>query len=72
MKVLEVMKTLRADDIMEVTSTVLRDKLGTKNRAVIRSAMKNLQKTGMVTIEKKAFGRARIPNLNRLIGVRLN
>jgi len=56
-KVLSVMEALQKNGVTEITSTVLRDKLGTKNRAAIRQVMKGLAKAGKVVIEKKEFGK---------------
>jgi len=56
-KVLAIMEALRKNGVTETTSTVLRDKLGTKNRGVIRQVMRRLEKQGKVVIEKKEFGK---------------
>lgn len=56
-KVLGVMETLRGNGVVEVTSTVLRDKVGTKNRAVIRRTLKGLAQQGKVVISEKTFGK---------------
>ena len=56
-KILGVMETLRSNGIVEVTSTVLRDKVGTKNRAIIRRTMKGLVKTGKVEISERKVGK---------------
>ncbi|MDH5782524.1 MAG: hypothetical protein OEZ35_02480 [Candidatus Bathyarchaeota archaeon] len=56
-KILGVMETLHSNGIVETTSTVLRDKVGTKNRAVIRRVMKGLVKTGKVEISEKKVGK---------------
>lgn len=56
-KILAVMETLRGNGVQEVNSTTLRHKIGTKNRAVIRRAMKGLVKQGKVVINEKAHGR---------------
>jgi len=56
-KILAVMETLRRNGVTETTSTVLRDKVGTKNRAVIRRVMKGLKKAGKVVISEKTHGK---------------
>lgn len=56
-KVLGVMEALQKNGVTETTSTVLRDKLGTKNRAVIRQVMRGLEKEGKVVINEKAVGK---------------
>lgn len=56
-KVLGIMKTLQANGVTETNSTVLRDKVGTKNRSAIRRAMKLLAKAGMVVIAEKKAGK---------------
>jgi len=56
-KVLGVMEALQKNGVTETTSTVLRDKLGTKNRAVIRQVMRGLEKEGKVVISEKAVGK---------------
>lgn len=56
-KILEVMKTLQANGIEETNSTVLRDKVGTKNRSAIRRVMKLLEKNGKVLISEKTVGK---------------
>ena len=53
-KILGVMETLRGNGVAEVNSTTLRDKVGTKNRAVIRRVMKGLIKQGTVVRTEKA------------------
>ena len=58
-KVLEVMKTLQANGVTETTSTVLRDKVGTKNRSAIRRVMKFLAEEGKVVIGEKTAGKRR-------------
>ena len=58
-KILGAMETLRSNGIVEVTSTVLRDKLGTKNRAIIRRTMKGLVATGKVVISERKHGKRR-------------
>lgn len=52
-KILGVMETLRNNGVAETTSTVLRDEVGTKNRADIRRVMKKLEKEGKVMIGQK-------------------
>ena len=56
-KILDVMETLRNNGVAEATSTVLRDKLGTKNRAVVRRVMKGLAEQGKVVISEKTLGK---------------
>jgi predicted transcriptional regulator len=56
-KILAVMADLRRNGVTETNSTTLRDKVGTKNRAVIRRAMKGLAETGMVVISEKKVGK---------------
>ena len=56
-KVLGVIEALQKNGVTETTSTVLRDKLGTKNRAVIRQVMRGLEKEGKVVISEKAVGK---------------
>ena len=56
-KILAVMADLRRNGVAEINSTTLRDKAGTKNRAVIRRAMKGLAKQGKVVISEKAHGK---------------
>jgi hypothetical protein len=56
-KVLGVMEALQKNGVTETTSTVLRDKLGTKNRAVIRQVMRGLEKEGKIVISEKAIGK---------------
>ena len=56
-KILGVMETLRNNGVAETNSTVLRDKVGTKNRAVIRRVMKGLVKQGKVVISEKTLGK---------------
>lgn len=56
-KILGVMETLRNNGVTETTSTVLRDKLGTKNRAVVRRVMKGLAEQGKVVISEKTVGK---------------
>lgn len=56
-KILGVMETLRNNGVTETTSTVLRDKLGTKNRAVVRRVMRGLVEQGKVVISEKTHGK---------------
>ena len=56
-KILAVMGELRRNGVTELNSTTLRDKVGTKNRAVIRRAMKGLAEAGMVLISEKMHGK---------------
>lgn len=56
-KIIGVMQGLLANGVEETNSTVLKDKLKTKNRAVIRKAMKELAKEGKVVIEEKPRGK---------------
>lgn len=56
-KILAVMETLRSNGVMETNSTVLRDEVGAKNRAVIRRVMKDLKKAGKVVINEKTHGK---------------
>ena len=56
-KILAVMETLRSNGVAETNSTVLRDKVGAKNRAVIRRVMKGLTKQGKVVISEKTHGK---------------
>ena len=56
-KILGVMADLRRNGVKEVNSTVLRDKVGTKNRAVIRRLMKGLVKQGKVVRSEKVHGK---------------
>jgi len=56
-KVLGVIEALQKNGVTETTSTVLRDKLGTKNRAVIRQVMRGLEKEGKVVISEKVVGK---------------
>lgn len=56
-RILGTMEALRRNGVKETTSTVLRDKLETKNRAVIRRAMKGLVKTGKVVRSEKVHGK---------------
>ena len=56
-KILTIMETLRSNGVTETNSTVLRDKVGTKNRAVIRRVMKGLGKQGKVVISEKTHGK---------------
>jgi len=49
-KVLGVLEILHNNGVTETTSTVLRDKLGTKNRGVVRRVMKILETQGKVVI----------------------
>jgi len=56
-KVLGVLEVLQKNGVAETTSTVLRDKLGTKNRSVIRRVMRGLAQQGKVVISEKKFGK---------------
>jgi len=56
-RVLDVMETLRNNGVTETTSTVLGDKLGAKNRAVVRRVMRGLVKQGKVVISEKTHGK---------------
>ena len=58
-KVLGVMEALQKNGVTETTSTVLRDKLGTKNRGAIRAVMRRLSKEGKVVIEEEKHGQRR-------------
>ena len=56
-KIIGVMQGLLANGIVETNSTVLKDKLKTKSRAVIRKAMKDLAKEGKVVIREEPRGK---------------
>jgi len=56
-KVLGVLEILQKNGVTETTSTVLRDKLGTKNRGVIRRVMKGLALQGKVVVSEKKLGK---------------
>ena len=58
-KVLKVMATLKANGILEVNSTKLRDDLGAKTRGAIRQVMKGLAKDGKVVIVEEKHGTRR-------------
>lgn len=58
-KILDVMETLHNNGVTETNSTVLRDKVGTKNRADIRRVMKKLASDGKVVISQKTEGKRR-------------
>lgn len=57
-QVLSVMQTLTQNGVIEITSTVLRDKLGLdkeSGRDIVRRIMKKLEADGKVVISKKVF-----------------
>lgn len=58
-RILRTMKTLQKNGITEVTSTILKDRLNTKNRGVIRRTMKILETEGKVIIGEKKLGKRR-------------
>jgi hypothetical protein len=63
------MQTLTQNGIIEVTSTVLRDKLGLDKEAGrdnVRRVMKKLETEGKIIIEKKAFNGKRKRYVYRL------
>lgn len=56
-QILTVMEALQENGIVETNSTVLRDKVGTKNRSAIRRVMKMLAKDGKVVIGQQTTGK---------------
>ena len=58
-QIVDVMRKLKENGVVEVTSTLLRDKLGLdkeSGRDQVRRVMKKLEKDGKIVVEKKKVG----------------